>query len=90
MSESCPFGDQEITYPVEVHYRIIAKAELRVDQEVKKTAARLGLSEKLVAGNRSAAGTYRTWNLSVQVESPARMSEIDRRFRAVDGVKMVL
>jgi len=90
MSEACPFGDQKIEFPVQVHFRIIARAELKVDQEVKKTAARLGLGDMLSPGNRSAAGTYRTWNLSVLVDTQARMSEIDRVFRTVEGVKMVL
>lgn len=90
MSETCPFGGEQIEFPVQVHFRIIAKADLKVERDVKKVAARLGLSEQLIPGNRSAAGTYRTWNLSALVESKARMSEIDRLFRAVDGVKMVL
>lgn len=84
------FGDAEIEYPVQVHYRVIAEARDAVRQAVLATAATLGVTDNLTDGHASAGGKYQTYNLSVVVDNHQRMQEIDQAFRAVPGVKMVL
>jgi len=86
----CGFGDAELAFPVEVHFRVIAFADAGTEAEVQAAAEHLGLGGALTPGNVSAGGTYHTFNLTVTVESAERMGEIDRAFRAVPGVKMVL
>lgn len=88
MSE--PFGDKQIEYPVEVHFRIIAEALEEVSAAVRSAAALRGLESRLRPGNQSAGGRYQTWNLSVRVNSGEELREIDAGFRSVPGVKMVL
>jgi putative lipoic acid-binding regulatory protein len=86
----CGFGDAELAFPVEVHFRVIAFADAGTEAEVRAAAEHLGLGGALTPGNVSAGGKYHTFNLTVTVESAERMGEIDRAFRAVPGVKMVL
>ena len=87
---ACGFGDAELEFPVEVHFRVIAFADAGTETAVRAAAAELGVAEVLAPGNVSAGGKYQTFNLSLMVEDLPRMQEIDRVFRAVPGVKMVL
>ncbi len=84
------FGDEKVQYPVDVHFRIVSQATPEVDQRVREAAASLGVAESLKAGNTSSSGTYLSYQLSVSVESEERMKSIDRTFRNVEGVRMVL
>ena len=84
------FGDEEVQFPVEVHFRIVARAEDLVATRVHAAAEQLGLARHLEPGNTSASGKYHSHRLSLEVDSLERMREIDQTFRAVDGVKMVL
>lgn len=84
------FGDKQIEFPVEVHFRVIALANDATESGVAAAAASLGLAEGMQKGNASQNGKYQTHTLSVVVESKARLHEIDAAFRAVPGVKMVL
>ena len=87
---ACGFGDAELEFPVEVHFRIIAFATPETDAAIRAAAEGLGISAALQAGNESSGGKYHTFNLSQVVESAEQMREIDQTFRAVPGVKMVL
>lgn len=90
MMDSGGFGELQVDYPVEVHFRVIACATAETDAGILAAAEALGLGGCLTPGNESAGGKYHTFNLSLLVESAERMREIDRAFRAVPGVKMVL
>ena len=85
-----PFGDTELEFPVEVHFRIVCLGSDPVRAAVRATAEGLGLAEQLTRGNSSSGGKYHSFQLSHTVESPEEMQRIDQAFRAVDGVKMVL
>ena len=84
------FGDEEIEFPVEVHFRIVCDARLDVSAQVMVTADELGLSEKLKSGNESSSGKYISYQLSTIANSIEEMNHIDQSFRKIDGVKMVL
>ncbi len=84
------FGDTEIEFPVTVHFRIICETGEEVSHRVKDAAHSLELSGHLQAGNTSGGGKYCSYQLSLEVDSLERMQKIDRTFRAVEGVKMVL
>ncbi|MDF3128620.1 DUF493 domain-containing protein [Kiritimatiellaeota bacterium B1221] len=86
----CNFGEEEIEFPVEVHFRIVCVSELKVSTHVMIAAEELGLGENLVAGNESSGGKYLSYQLSTVVNSKEEMNKIDQTFRAVEGVKMVL
>lgn len=87
---ACAFGDATLNFPVNVHFRIIAFATPETDTAIRAAAATLGVATALTPGNVSANGKYHTFNLTLMIESAGRMREIDRAFRAVPGVKMVL
>lgn len=84
------FGEEEINYPVEVHYRIVCESSLKVSTHVMIAAEELGLGEKLKTGNESSSGKYLSYQLSTVVDSAEEMNNIDQAFRTVEGVKMVL
>lgn len=86
----CHFGEEEINFPVEVHFRIVCESRLEVSAHVMVAADELGLSEELKTGNQSRGGKYLSYQLSTVVNSKEEMNRIDQTFRAVDGVKMVL
>lgn len=86
----CSFGDEEIIYPVEVHFRIVCDARLEVSAQVMVTADELGLGDKLKTGNESRSGKYLSYQLSTMIASLEEMNHIDQCFRSIDGVKMVL
>jgi putative lipoic acid-binding regulatory protein len=84
------FGDARLEFPVQVHYRILCEASDRVAAAVTQCARDLGVSDGFADGRQSQGGKYRSFQLSVVVESAERMHAIDAAFRAVPGVKMVL
>lgn len=84
------FGDRQVEFPVEVHFRVVCDADAAVANSVRAAAADLGVLDLLEEGNRSKTGKYRSFQLSLMVETNERMREIDTAFRRVEGVKMVL
>lgn len=87
---NCPFEDEELIFPVEVHYRIVCDSGMEVSAHVMVAADELGLADKLESGNASSSGKYISFHLSTIVHSKVEMHHIDQTFRAVEGVKMVL
>jgi putative lipoic acid-binding regulatory protein len=85
-----PFGDEEIEFPVEVHFRLVCEAGETVYHRVHEAAKELKLEDKLQPTNQSSSGKYQSYQLSLIAESLEHMQGIDNTFRAVDGVKMVL
>ena len=84
------FDGVEIEFPVNVHFRIICETRDGVQEAVMRTASRLGVEEQLTEGNASSSGKYRTYQLSLLIETHEQMDKIDAGFRATEGVKMVL
>ena len=82
--------EREALFPAECHFKVIARDEDGVAESLHRALLSLQVEAPLSAGNSSAAGTYITYNLSLLIETHARMLEIDAALRAVDGVKMVL
>ncbi len=87
---ACNLGEEEIEFPVEVHFRIVCVSSMEVSAHVMVAADELGLAEKLLTGNESSSGKYLSYQLSTVVDSKEEMHTIDQTFRAVEGVKMVL
>lgn len=87
---NCSFGDEEIEFPVDVHFRIVCESRLEVSAKVMIAADELGLAEKLKNGHESRTGKYLSYQLSTVVDSKEEMNLIDQKFRAVEGVRMVL
>ena len=81
---------REALFPAECHFKVIAWDREGVMNRLNQTLVDLGVKDPMSAGNHSSAGTYVTYNLSLTIETHARMQEIDAALRGVDGVKMVL
>lgn len=81
---------EEIRFPVECFFKIIAEDLPGVRAALEKTLRRLEITSELVEGAHSSAGRYVTYELRWVVASLESMREIDRELKAVRGVKMVL
>lgn len=79
-----------LAFPATCHFKIIAKQLDDIQPRLEAVLAALQIKQPLEAGRVSAGGQYKSFNLSMEVESLARMKEIDRALGAVDGVKLVL
>ncbi len=82
--------EDELEFPLEVHFRIVCDAGDEVEASVRQQAASMGLAEGLVDGNQSRGGKYRSFQLSTEVASREELRGIDAAFRGLPGVKMVL
>ena len=77
-------------FPAECHFKIIARDADGVAGRLNRVLADHRLADQVRAGNRSAGGTYVTYNVSLVLETAEQMRALDAAFRAVDGVRLVL
>lgn len=77
-------------FPTECHFKIIATCTEGVADRLNQVLKDHARSEQVCAGNQSAGGKYVTYNVSLVIETLEIMRDMDRCFRAVDGVRMVL
>ena len=83
--------DMEALFPAQCHIKVIARDLTGVHAQLNTTLLDLGLEG--VAFQPSATsknGKYISFEISLHVETHARMREIDTALRAVEGVKLVL
>lgn len=77
-------------FPAECHFKVIAYDLPAMHQDLTRALRSAGIREPLSPGNRSAAGTYITYNVSIRVGTYEEMRSIDQALRAVEGVRLVL
>jgi putative lipoic acid-binding regulatory protein len=77
-------------FPAECHFKVIARDLPGMQDRLTCALRAAGVHESLSPGNRSAAGTYITYNMSILVGSYEEMRSIDCALRAVSGVRLVL
>jgi putative lipoic acid-binding regulatory protein len=80
----------EELFPTECHFRVIAEDSEAIGRHISDKLAELGVTNPLEHGQASAGGKYRTYGVSVMVETRERMHFIDQELRAITGVRMVL
>ncbi len=85
-----PFGDAELEFPLDCHYRIITEDREGVQASIEKTLRDMKIETPLKEGNRSEGGKYVTYSITIHVESLEIMRAIDVAIRSIDGVRMVL
>lgn len=85
-----PFGETEIEFPAEAHFRLICIAQGDVEDRVRSIARDLGVEDGLSEGNVSKKGSYRTFQLSIIAQSKEHLHSIDAAYRGQEFVKMVL
>lgn len=89
MSEDV-FGGEELRFPVECHFKIITDGAEEVRIRLELALTELSITAPLVLGNQSVHGKYVTYNFDWTVHSRDAMTLIDKRLRAVEGVKLIL
>lgn len=90
MNENDPFKGKKLEFPVHCHFKIITDDRAGIKEDLEKALLRVGVQSPLKAGNKSAKGTYITFNLDLLINSQVHMDEIDGAIRQVSGVKMVM
>ena len=85
-----PFGDEQLKFPLDCHYRIITESVAGIEDELAATLRLLGFDSKVEPGNRSKGGKYLTFYVDLHIESHENMDAVDRALRNIAGVRMVL
>lgn len=81
---------REALFPAQCHIKIIARDEPTMQRRLLQALQSVGVTQPPLPGNRSAAGTYITYNLSIEVQTYTEMQAIDGALRGVEGVRLVL
>ena len=87
-----PFGKNELKYPVEWNFRIIAVAAHtdNVFDEVQKVMARCKITKALELTSKSKEGTYQTMTFSAEISSHTEMEILDTALKSIPNVKVVI
>jgi putative lipoic acid-binding regulatory protein len=80
----------EDAFPTDCHFKIIARDEAGIRERIVEAFVAHGVDAPVTDGNRSAAGTYVTYNVTARIESLASMRAIDTAVGRIKGVRMVL
>ena len=88
--EKKPFGDEELKFPLNCHYRIVAENVPGIRDALERVLGELKITAALRDGHYSAKGAYLTFNFDVEVPSQEVMNKIDAAIRKTPHVKMVL
>ncbi len=84
-----PFKE-ELRFPLNAHFRIIAENLPNMHFVIETVLAGLGVTNKLETEKQSAQGKYQSFSVDIRLESKEQMNKIDAELRAIQGVKMVL
>lgn len=80
----------ELKFPLECHFRIIALDQPNMHFVIETVLMELGVNVPLEESNSSASGKYKSFKFSLVVDSKETMNKIDQELRNIEGVKMVL
>ena len=80
----------DMLFPARCHIKVIAHDADMVQGRIDKVLGEFGFTERVTPGNRSASGTYLTFNVSLMVISREQMRSIDKAICCIEGVRMVL
>ncbi len=86
------FKGQQLTYPVDWHFRIITEnsAHPEVVQEIRRVLETFKVSNPLNIGNESKQAKYVSYQVTATLPNRQFMEDIAAAFNAIPGVKMVL
>ncbi len=82
--------DASNPFPAECHFKIIAEAERTVQPAIERALDEESMMVGVHRGHASAGGKYITFNVSMTIPDRDTMVRLDRAFRAIEGVRMVL
>ena len=80
----------ELTYPAEFHFRIIAEAQSCAETALKALVAAYRVTAPLATSQASATGRYQAFSVSVTMRSRDEMHAFDAAVKQVPGVRMLL
>lgn len=85
-----PFGDEQLQFPLDCQYRVIAENIPNIHFVIETVLMEHGVTAPLTPQNQSQGGKYQSFLVIVRVESREEMNRIDSALRNIVGVKMVL
>jgi putative lipoic acid-binding regulatory protein len=85
-----PQQAQQVTYPAEMHFRVITEPAVLSLPELEAVLSRYKVTQELEPSHQSEFKRYLAYSVSIAVQSREQMAEIDAALRAVPGVRMVL
>jgi len=81
---------QEVVYPAQFHFRVIAEAAVFVESELVSVLAGYRVTAPLAASRVSGGGRYHAYSVSVEMGSREELDVFDAALKRVSGVRMVL
>ena len=85
-----PSQSQELVYPAEFHFRIIADTEFEANSALAEVLAVYKVTAPLAASRSSSAGRYRAYCVSIEMQSQEELHAFDAAVKRVPGVRMLL
>lgn len=83
--------EKESLFPAKCHFKVICLDLLGIHKNLNLALVEVGLVDvAFQPGTRSKKGKYISFEVSLMVETHARMIEIDQAIRSVEGVKMLM
>jgi len=79
-----------LEFPLLCHFKVVAYDQPEIMERIEEVLKILCIESPVIRGNQSSKGKYQTYNVSILVNSREEMQKIDQKFRAIDGVVMVL
>ncbi len=81
---------EDIRFPVNCHYKIIAEDVPGLAAEIEKIFAEVNIEARFSRTGRSDRGKYVTYSAEITIHSLELMRFIDTAVRKLKGVKVVL
>jgi putative lipoic acid-binding regulatory protein len=85
-----PFGDEELQFPLDCQFRVIAENREGMHFVIETVLLELGVTSPLHTENQSETGRYQSFRVDIRVNSKEHMNKIDAALRNIVGVRMVL
>jgi len=85
-----PSQNQELVYPAEFHFRIIVDVAAEAEAALCAAVAVYKVTAPLAASRSSAAGRYRAYCVSVEIQTQSELHAFDVAVKRVPGVRMLL
>ena len=89
-ARTLPSQSQELVYPAEFHFRIIVEADSEAETALSEAVGAYKVTVPLTASRASAAGRYRAYCVSVEIQTQIELHAFDAAVKRVPGVRMLL
>ena len=78
-------------FPTTCHFKVITVSLSGIQQELDQALVNNGITDRRFQPSaQSKGGKYMSFEIALEIQTHEKMLQLDRDFRRIDGVKMVL